>query len=201
MLSVRIPAREFDFGETACDPLRNRLYVAEATRGGIWEVTPDTSALRRHQIGGRIMLPMRRFDGKIMVSSSNELREWEPERGVVARVPTALVGSGFDLCRVDGALASANVVGRLRIFELDREQRYRFAWDLSTYAPRRVAFSPDCSRLAVASGDDRHVYIIDRTSRQVVGTNMAGPALRDVMATGPREFSITDICGVTSYAC
>ena len=68
------------------------------------------------------------------------------------------------------------------------------------YAPRRVAFSRDCSRLAVTSGDDRHVYIIDRATRQVIETHTAGPALREVAATGPREFSVTDICGVTSYS-
>src|SRR3954449_11944050 len=70
-VGVHIPAREFDFGETACDPLRNRVYVAEFTRGGIWEVTPDTHELRRHQIGGGLMFPRRRFDGKIMVQTSN----------------------------------------------------------------------------------------------------------------------------------
>ena len=70
---------------------------------------------------------------------------------------------------------------------------------LSLFAPRRVAFSPDCSHIAVTSADDHRVFLVDGKARRLSHTFYAGPALQEVIATGPREFSVTDVCSITSY--
>ncbi len=195
-----IPASDFDFGEAACEPTRGRLYVGEASKGGLWETDRDGSNPRRHQVGGIVMLSERRFDGRIIVDTSGSFLVFDPdEQRVVERVHAGLADFGFDVCDQNGSVAVPDALGRLRVFELDASGRYRFAWGLSLFAPRRVAFSRDCSRLAVTSADDRHVYIVDAASHGLVNVFNTGPALREVMATGPREFSITDACSMTTY--
>jgi hypothetical protein len=195
-----IPASDYDFGEAACEPDRGRIYVGEASKGGLWETDRDGSNPRRHHVGGIVMLSERRFDGRIIVDNSGSFLVFDPdEQRVIERVPAGLADFGFDVCDKDGSVAVPDALGRLRIFELDASGHYRFAWGLNLFASRRVAFSWDCSRLAVTSADDRHVYIVDAASRQLVNVFNTGPALREVMATGPREFSITDACSMTSY--
>jgi len=195
-----LPAGDIDFGETACDPDRHRLYVTEATKGGMWELTPGQREVVRHEIGGVILLPKRRRDGRLVVSSTASIKVFAPaEARVVERVPTALVSGGFDVCDIDGSAAVADVTGRLRVFTLDGEGRYRFRWAIHIFAPRRVAYSRDCSRIAVTSADDHRVFVIDASARRVLDTFTAGPALREVAPTGPREFSVTDVCAMTTY--
>jgi DNA-binding beta-propeller fold protein YncE len=121
------------------------------------------------------------------------------EDRIVERVPARLGGHGFDVCRADGRAAVADLSGRLRVFDLDEAKHYRFAWGVSVFAPRRVAFSADCSHIAVTSADDHRVFIIDAEAHRVVHVFTAGPALRDVAATGPREFSVSDVCSITTF--
>jgi hypothetical protein len=195
-----IPAADFDFGEPACEPDRQRIYVGEASKEGLWELDADGRNPRRHPVGGIVLLSKRRLDGRIIVVNSGSIMVFDPtENRVVERVPAGLADFGFDVCDRDGRVAVPDAVGRLRIFELDPSGRYRFAWGLSLFAPRRVAFSRDCSRMAVTSADDRHVYIVDAAAHRLVDVLDAGPALREVAATGPREFSITDACSLTTY--
>ena len=93
----------------------------------------------------------------------------------------------------------ADASGRIRVFKLDASQKYQFSWGLSLFAPRRVAFSPDCSHIAATSADDHRVFLVDAGARRLSRTFYAGPALREVAATGPREFSVTDVCSITTY--
>jgi hypothetical protein len=206
-----LPADDMDFGEPACDIARNRVFVGEVTGGGLWEVdaalaenergdVPMRRGVRRHEIGAHVLLSLRRFDGQIVVKSLSQLVVFDPLAGRVSeRVPAALFSFGFDVCPLDGRAAMPDMMGRVRVFRLDSDGHYQFDWGLSLVAPRRVAFSRDCSRLAVASFDDHTVSFVDVATRRVVETHQAGPALREVQATGPREFSITDICGMTTY--
>jgi hypothetical protein len=188
-----------DFGDPTCDPGRGRLYTAEMTLGGLWEIDPDTERMWRHEVGGILPIPMLRFDGRLVIKTSAELLVFDPTVGrVLERTPAGLADFGFDLCGADGRAAVADMTGRLRVYQLD-EDGYRFAWGVRMFAPRRVAFSPDCARIAVTSADDRRVFIVDTESRSIVDVHEAGPALREVAATGAREFSISDVCSITSY--
>jgi hypothetical protein len=198
--SLGVPSSDMDFGETACDPEHGHVYVTEALAGGMWEVAPQGGAPRRYQIGGIVLLPKRRFDGRLVLASTASLMVFDPEEErVIERVPAALASAGFDVCGVDGSVAMGDLTGRVRIFTLDDAGHYRFAWGISLFAPRRVAFSPDCSRIAVTSADDHHVTLVDTSSHDAVNVFAAGPGLREVAATGSREFSISDVCSLTTY--
>jgi hypothetical protein len=197
---LALPSTDMDFGETACDPAHGRVYVTEALQGGMWEVTPAGGAPRRHQIGGVLLLPKRRFDGQLVVTSTASLMVFSPDTNRVGEdIAAGVAVIGFDVCAANGTVAVADAIGRLRTFAIDPAGHYQFAWGVSLFAPRRVAYSPDCSRIAVTSADDRSVSIIDAASHRVVGVFSAGPALREVAATGPREFSVADVCSMTSY--
>jgi DNA-binding beta-propeller fold protein YncE len=121
------------------------------------------------------------------------------EDRVIEHVPARFGGHGFALCPSSGAAAVADLFGRLRVFELDAAGHYQFAWGVSLFAPRRVAYSRDCTRIAVTSADDHRVFIIDATTHRVVDVLKLGPALREVASTGPREFSMSDVCSMTTY--
>ena len=195
-----IPSFDLDFGETACDPVRQRLYVTEASKGGMWETDRDGSNPRRYQIGGIVLLPKLRFDGRLVVVNTTSLMVFDPDEGrVVERVAAGLADFGFDVCATNGSVAVPDALGRLRVFEMDSSGRYQFVWGIPLFAPRRVAYSRDCSRLAVTSLDDERVFVVDTASHQVLDVFRAGPALREVVSTGAREFSITDACSITSY--
>jgi hypothetical protein len=197
---LQIPSRDMDFGETACDPEHRRVYITEALQGGMWEVTRAGGAPRRHQIGGVILLPKRRFDGRLVLTSTASLIVFSPsDDRVTERLGAGVANIGFDICPADGTVAIADATGRLRVFALDAAGHYQFAWGVSLFAPRRVAYSPDCARLAVTSADDHSVNLIDTATHRVVDVFSAGPALREVVATGPREFSVADVCSMTTY--
>ncbi|HXU04386.1 MAG TPA: hypothetical protein VN903_25670 [Polyangia bacterium] len=196
-----VPTVDMDVGDTACDPVRRRLYVGEASEGAVWEVDPSDGSSRRIDLGRVALLPVRRFDDALVVGSSSELIVLSSDdRRVVERVPSALLSVGLALCGSDGAAAVADEAGRLRVFTLDARNHYQFAWGATLFAPRRVAWSGDCSRIAVTSSDDHSVFIVDAASHRVLQVLRAGPALREITATGPREFLVADACSVTSFS-
>lgn len=195
-----IPSLDFDFLDAACDPERGRVYVTEYLQEGVWEVAPGKGEPRRHHIGGEMLMPRWRSDGHLILTNNGWLMVFEPEEArVIERVPVALASLSSDVCSVDGSVVVTDLTGRLRVFELDDSGHYRFAWGISLFAPRRASFSPDCSRIGVTSADDHHVYMVDAAERRVVDVFNAGPALREIAATGPREFSISDVCTMTTF--
>jgi WD40 repeat protein len=147
-----------------------------------------------------MLMPRWRSDGHLILTNNGWLMVFEPEEArVIERVPVALASLSSDVCSVDGSVVVTDLTGRLRVFELDDSGHYRFAWGISLFAPRRASFSPDCSRIGVTSADDHHVYMVDAAERRVVDVFNAGPALREIAATGPREFSISDVCTMTTF--
>jgi len=197
---LQVPSNDMDFGSTACDPDRGLVYATEVVNGGLWEMRPDGGDMRRYQLGGIWMFPKRRFDGQLVVESTAKLMVFAPAEGrVIERVPAGLGNGGFDICNRDGTVAVADMSGRLRVFQLDGAGHYRFEWGVALFSPRRVAYSRDCSRIAVTSADDHRVFIIDAAARRVMDVFRAGPMLREVAPTGPREFSIADVCSMTTY--
>ncbi len=197
---IEVPSSDMDLLEAACDAARRRVYVTEFFDGGMWEVPLDGGLPRRHEIGGVLLIPEWRFDDRLIVADSSSLMVFDTEaERIVDRTPARLGGHGFDLCPATGAAAVADLSGRLRIFELDEAGHYRFAWGVSAFAPRRVAYSPDCSRIGVTSADDHRVYLVDTSTRKVTDVFHAGPALREIAPTGPREFSVSDVCSITTF--
>jgi hypothetical protein len=196
-----VPSTDMDLLEAACDRTGNRVYVTEFFGGGVWEVPLDEKQEpQRHQVGGVLLIPEWRFDGKLVLVNSSSLLVFDPDQNrVVESVPARLGGHGFDVCETTGAAAVADLAGRVRVFELDQAGHYQFAWGVSVFAPRRVAFSSDCSRIGVTSADDHRVYIVDAAAHRVTDVFHAGPALRDVAPTGPREFSVSDVCSITTF--
>ncbi len=198
--SISVPSTDMDLLEAACDPVGKRLYVTEFFEGGMWEVPLDGGAPRRHQIGGVLLIPEWRFDGRLVLVNSSSLLVYDPQEDrVVESVPARLGGHGFDICPTTGAAAVADLSGRVRVFELDAAGHYQFAWGVSVFAPRRVAFSSDCSHIGVTSADDHRVFIVDAAGHRVTDVFHAGPALREVAPTGPREFSVSDVCSITTF--
>jgi hypothetical protein len=198
---IGVPTTDMDLLEAACDPVGHRVYVTEFFEGGVWEVPLGPGGEpRRHQIGGVLLIPEWRSDGQLVLVDSSSLMVFDPaEDRIVERVPARLGGHGFDVCPASGQAAVADLTGRLRVFDLDQNRHYRFAWGVPVFAPRRVAYSTDCSRIAVTSADDHRVYIVDAQTQRVIDVFTAGPALRDVAPTGAREFSVSDVCSITTF--
>jgi DNA-binding beta-propeller fold protein YncE len=153
-----------------------------------------------YQLGGVLLIPEWRFDGRLVLVDSSALMVFDPaQRRVVERMPARLGGHGFDVCPATGSAAVADLSGRLRVFNLDAAGHYQFGWGVSVFAPRRVAYSFDCSRIAVTSADDHRVFLIDTATHRVTDVFHAGPALRDVAPIGPREMAVSDVCSITTF--
>lgn len=201
MFHVDIPSEDMDFLDATCDPERGLVYVTEYLEGGIWEIDPKTRETKRYWVGGGMLMPRWRSDGKLIVTNNGWLSVIEPsDFRVVERRPVALASLSTDVCERDGSIAVTDVTGRMRVFEIDESGKYQFAWGIHIFAPRRAAFSEDCSRIAVTSADDRRLFIVDADKKQIVDIFEVGPALREVVATGPREFSASDVCSMTTYS-
>lgn len=195
-----IPSEDMDFLDATCDPERGLVYVTEYLEEGVWEVDPRTGRTRRFHVGGGMLMPRWRSDGRLLITNSGWLSVIDPvEFRVVERRAVALASLSSGVCDRDGSIAITDLTGRIRIFEIDDDGNYRFSWGISLFAPRRASFSEDCSRIAVTSADDRRLFIVDAVERRVVDTVDVGPALREVIATGPREFSASDVCSMTTY--
>ena len=135
-----IPSRAMDYGEVACDPAHRTVWVTEAIDGGIWEVDPERGRFDRYEVGGMIPFPKRRPDGKLVISTTGRLIVFDPEqKRELDWVGAGIAVIGFDVCPVDGSVAVADAVGRLRIYAIDETGRYRFQRGASLFAPRRVA--------------------------------------------------------------
>ena len=193
--------RDFDFVGVGCDPERGRAWFGEVSQQGVWEVQGDSAPVR-FEVGGYILLPALLPDGRLVVGSTSHFRLVDADgRGVVSSVPSALASNGLDVCAGDGSIAVSDLAGRVRVFRPDAEGSYRFEWGRNLTAPRRVAFSPDCEQLAVTSGDDHTVWVLDTASHEVRCTYHVGPALRDVTYLDERSFVVTDVCGVVELRC
>lgn len=200
VMQVPIPSSDMDFLDTTCDTQRGRVYVTEYLLGGLWEVVPGRGETHRYQIGGGMLMSRWRSDGRLILTNNASLMVFDPvEHRVLQRVPVALASLSSDVCSVDNSVVVTDLTGRARVFELDDTGHYQFAWGVSVFAPRRASFSRDCSRIGVTSADDHRFYMVDAVEHRVIDVFSVGPALREVAATGPHEFSISDVCSMTTY--
>jgi hypothetical protein len=202
---VELPKHVMDFGEVVCLPDEGLVLLTEALSGSsIWEVVAKTGAVRRlaHEVGGLGVLAQPGPRGLLIAANGSDLVTYSLEQEkVIEQTPAGVqLFNGLDRCPLDGEVALADVLGRIRFFKPDAEGHYHFAGGTSVRAPRSVVYSPDCQHVVVTSWDDETVWRIDRGTEEVVATYRVGPALRGVTFLGPREFAIADACTMTSIA-
>lgn len=191
---------ELDLTDPICSRVTRTVFVGQLVRGDILELEPATGELRSHPAGGFNLQLFERGDGLIAGIDSADLFVFDPgERRVVDRVPAGLTAIGLGVCARDGTAAVADMAGRLRVFELDERGRYRFARGVLLPAPRRVDFSPDCRLLAVGSGDDETVRVLDSETLRVERTYRLGPGLRDLTFLDDRRLAVVDACTVSFF--
>lgn len=192
----------FENPDTACDERTGAVYASDLLDGRLYEVSsrtdgrpelrPDSLSVR----GG--LMSMRKNDGRLVMLDFQDLIVYAPDESrVVHRTPAAVASSSLDLCAADGAAVVPDLAGRLRVFRVTPDGGYEFDWGLSLFAPRAARFSPNCAYLAVTSADDRHVWIIERSSRRIIREFGLGPALRGLTFIGPREVAVADACTVS----
>ncbi len=199
--SIRIPMEGFDAAGIACDGRSGKVLVMEALFGYVWEVSPETGAMQRGAVslGAGGLMKFRPSDGRLVLMQPDVILVYSLEdHRIEHRIPAGIAQMGFDVCPRDGAVVSADFTGRVRVFAQDPAAGYRFDWGLGLFAPRRVAFSPDCARIAVTSGNDRDVWIVDRASRKVVATYSVGPSVRGIAFLSDDVLAVADACTVTS---
>lgn len=201
--SRRVEMKGFDAAGIACNPADHSLFFMEGMDGHLWEMplatfkpTPRPFSLSRN-VGGFLL--RREKDDRLLYMNTHEFAVVDPrENKVLQEVPTSLASINIDLCQGDGAVAAADLAGRVRLFSTDAQGQYHFDWGISLFAPRRVHFSPDCRYLAVTSGNDRDVWLLDRTTRTIAKHWTVGPSIRGIAFTAPRELDVVDACTVTS---
>jgi hypothetical protein len=203
MRRIDAPMDSVDEGSVACDPTSGTVYFTALWDPYLRELSVRDRQVRRHtrpytrdQRGG--FLVFRPSDGRIVLTDKYDLILYAPDRmEVLQRLPAAVLSVGLDLCPTDGAVAVADVTGRVRLFRQAADGTYAFDWAVSVFAPRLVKFSPDCRFLAVTSLGEEKVFLVDRAQRAVVRTFSVGPFTRGVAFFGPHELAVADACTLT----
>jgi hypothetical protein len=196
-------ALELDLVDAVCDPGAGKVYVTELLGGGVRVVTPADGRVTRQQGPGGINVQLlRRGDGLLVGVDTARLLVYDPAADrVVAERRAGLSTLGVDLCAGDDAVVVTDIAGRVRLFERDPGgPGYRFVRGRAMAAPRRVAFSPDCARIAVASGDDATVTVLARRDLAVERRFSVGPGLRDLTWADADHVAAADACGVEILA-
>lgn len=189
---------ELDLAEPACDPDHDRVFVTEVNSGGIRAISLRDGSRRRFEVGGFNLQYMRRRDGMLVGIDTARLVVFDPEAGrIVEQHPAGLGVMGIDVCLRDDAVAITDMAGRVRVFERAPSGEYRFRAGASVFAPRRIAFSPDCRMIGVTSADDHTVVSLRRADLSVARRYRVGPGLRDITFTGPRQMAVADACMAT----
>ncbi len=187
---------EPDLVDAVCAPELGAVFVSELVGGGVRELSVGSGRIGRHDLGAGGNLQMvRRPDGVVAAIDTTRLFDWSPRSDRVLDARAAgIVAMGLDVCPADGAAAVADMAGRVRLFRRT-DGGYRFERAASLEAPRRVAFSTDCSRLAVTSADDSTVWVLRRADLAVEHTYAAGPGLRDLVWLDARWVAVADAGG------
>lgn len=200
--TIPAPIGGFDAPDTACDERTGSVFASDLRDGRLIELKTRTDEPPRRRAdsvsvrGG--LMSMRESDGRLIMLDFQDLVVYASDEARVLHVtPAAIAASALTLCPSDGAVAVPDLAGRLRVFRMRADGRYEFDWGLSLFAPRFAEFSPDCTHLGVTSADDRHVWIVERTTHRIVETFELGPAIRGAAFIGPRELAVADACTVS----
>jgi hypothetical protein len=189
---------ELDFADVVCGLGEDRILITEVIQGAIREVDPRTGEQVRTEVGGGNIQALRRSDGLVVGIDTARLFVFDPnEREVIWREGAGICVMGIDQCASDGRVAITDMAGRLRLYQPAAEG-YELIDSIGLRAPRRVAFSPDCERLAVTSADDVTVYVLSTDPLEQLDAHALGPGLRDLAFVGPRTIAAADACTVTT---
>lgn len=196
------PQSGFESVDTACDERTGTVYATDLLDSRLLQLQtrpPGEVRRRPDSLSARGGILFMRNDGRLVMFDVQDLVVYSPDESrVLQRLPAAVASNSMTVCPDDGAVAIPDFAGRLRLFRKGKDGVYSFDWAIDLFAPRFARFSPDCKYLAVTSGDDLHVWIVDRDLRTVVRQFRAGPAIRAGDFTGPREFTVADACVFTT---
>ncbi|MGZ6085302.1 MAG: hypothetical protein ACXWUE_17640 [Polyangiales bacterium] len=190
---------ELDYVDPICPPDRPTVYASQLVRGGYLELDPRDDTTKFHPvIDGLNLQLVPRKDGKLLGITTSRFVVFDPDADrVLEEHPAGIVAMGIDVCSTDDAVVITDFTGRLRLFERGADGRYAFRAATSISAPRRVAFSPTCDRIAVTSGDDRHAWLIRRSDLQTLRTYTLGPGLREQLFLDDKTLASVDACTVS----
>lgn len=189
---------ELDYVDTICPANRSSVYCSQLIRGGFLDYDATTDTTRWHKvIPGLNLQLVERSDGMLVGITTGRLVVFDPRTDVVLQEqPAGTVAMGIDVCRKDGSIAVTDFVGRVRLFDMLPNGNYVFKRAGFSPAARRVSFSPDCSKLAVTSGNDRNLFILNRADMSTERTYSLGPGLRDIVYLDERWVAAADACVV-----
>lgn len=191
-----------DFGEMVCRRGEDHLIVNEGFSGSqVWDVDPRTGRARRlAQDAGGLGPLLRNAFGRTLVGIdfTHLLTYSLDEERTTWRTPAGLFISRVESCHDGDLVAVPDAGGRVRFFTRNSAGHYEFSWSVPFPASVRAAFSDDCHYLAVTSGDDRTVGVIDTQAHNFAATFNVGPSLHGIVFTGPRELSVADACTMTT---
>jgi len=191
--------RELDFVDAICDTDQNRILVSELTQGRFHSLSLENKEITAQKVFPGIHTQLvQRDDGMIVGIDTARLFLFDPQQDVVtASYSAGIVAMGVDVCKDDDAVIISDMAGRLRLFETDSNGTYHFSGGTYLIAPRRVAFSPDCTSIAVTSTDDSTLWLVNRKGLVLQKRYQIGPGLRDVTFISNTEIVAADACSAT----
>jgi hypothetical protein len=192
---------ELDFVDPVCDQNTNAIYVSQLVRGGMVRFDPETEAVQFVPVLDGLNLQLARWGDAMLGVTTSTLAKFELESGEVAWTrPVGLVAMGLSVCQADGATAVTDFTGRVRIFEHEPDSAGPPALTGARFlpAPRRVEFSPDCTQLAVSSGNDAEVFVLRRSDLETVRSYRLGPGIRDLTWLDDETLAVADACSLTT---
>lgn len=189
---------ELDYVDTICPTDRTSVYSSQLVRGGYLEFDRRTATTTWHPvIEGLNLQFVERGDGLLVGITTGRLIVFDPRIDrILDRQPAGIVAMGIDVCRADNAIVVTDFTGRIRLFEVGDDGHYHFIRGAYSAAARRTSFSKDCSKIAVTSGDDRHLSVLRRTDLSTLRTYSLGPGLRDIVFLDNRWIAAADACVV-----
>lgn len=175
------------------------VLVGELASGSLIEVPIAEGATpRRHELGLFYLQLAPSRPGEVVGVSTTELVTiGTAPIQLRQRMPAALCAGGVASCPLDGAVAVSDFAGRVRLFDRDGEGSLHFTQSVAARSPRRVAFSADCSLLAVTSADDTTLTVLRRRDLSTATESHLGPGLRDVYWMPDGDLLAVDACTVT----
>jgi hypothetical protein len=190
---------ELDYVDTICPAQRSSVYSSQLVRGGFLEFDKNAGTTHWHPvIRGLNLQLVERSDGLLVGITTGRLVVFDPRKDrVIDEQPAGTVAMGIDICRSDDAIVVTDFAGRVRLFEIGSDGRYVFTRAGFSPAARRTSFSPDCSKIAVTSGNDRNLFILKRADMSRERTYSLGPGLRDIVFLDNRWVAAADACVIS----